>query len=102
MSALYGKLITVERVSELRSKAIRRIEFDFNTPVEASVFESIPGVRDVLVEDCRVLLSYDGRMDALLRAAMDRYELLDIHTQEADLEEIFLTYYRDEAVPANA
>jgi hypothetical protein len=29
---------------------------------------------------------------------MDRYDLLDIRTQEADLEEIFLQYYRDEEV----
>jgi hypothetical protein len=39
-------------------------------------------------------------MEVLLRAVMDRYDLVDIHTQEADLEEIFLTYYRDEEVSA--
>jgi ABC-2 type transport system ATP-binding protein len=31
----------------------------------------------------------------LLRAALE-HELVEIHTREADLEEIFLTYYRDE------
>ena len=91
-----GKLVAVEKVSELRSKAIRRIELDFSTPVEAAVFEALPGVRDVSVGDNRVILSYDGKMEILLRAVMERYDLLDIHTQEADLEEIFLTYYRDE------
>jgi len=35
-------------------------------------------------------------MDELLAAATQRYTLVDINTQEADLEEIFLTYYRDE------
>jgi ABC-2 type transport system ATP-binding protein len=90
-----GKLVAVERVSELRSKAIRRIEFNFSTPVEAAVFEAVPGVRDVSVEDHRVVLSYDGKIEILLRAVMEPYDLLDIHTQEADLEEIFLTYYRD-------
>ncbi len=94
----HGKLVAVERVSELRSKAIRRIELDFSTPVEAAVFEAVPGIRDVSVEDYRVMLSYDGKIEVLLRAVMDRYDLLDIHTQEADLEEIFLTYYRDEEV----
>ncbi|MFC1865638.1 ABC transporter ATP-binding protein [Chloroflexota bacterium] len=96
----HGKLVAVERVSELRSKAIRRIELDFSTVVEASVFEAIIGARDVSVGDHRVILSYDGKMEALLRAVMESYELLDIHTQEADLEEIFLTYYRDEAETA--
>ncbi len=96
----HGKLIAVEFVSELRSKAIRRIELDFSTPIEAAVFEAVPGVRDVSVEDYRVLLSYDGKMGVLLKAVTERYDLLDIRTQAADLEEIFLTYYRDEEVTA--
>jgi hypothetical protein len=36
--------------------------------------------------------------DLLLKVATERYSLIDITTQEADLEEIFLTYYRDEEV----
>jgi hypothetical protein len=35
-------------------------------------------------------------MEELLRAASARYTLMDISSQEADLEEIFLTYYREE------
>jgi len=93
-----GKLVAVESVSELRSKAIRRIELDFSSPVEAAVFEAVPGVRDASVEDHRIVLSYSGKMDVLLKVVMNRYDVLDIHTQEADLEEIFLTYYRDEEV----
>ena len=96
----HGKLVADEIVSELRSKAIRRIELDFSTPVEAAVFEAVSGTRDVSIEDHRVVLSYDGKIKVLLRAVMDRYDLLDIHTQEADLEEIFLTYYHDEEVKA--
>ena len=92
----HGKLVAVELVSELRSKGIRRIELDFSTPIEPTVFEAIVGVRDVSVEDHRAELSYDGKMEVLLRAVMDRYDLVDIHTQEADLEEVFLAYYRDD------
>ena len=60
----------------------------------------LPGVRDVSVENHRAVLSFDGTMDALLKAVADRYDIVDITTQEADLEEIFLTYYRDEEVTA--
>ncbi|UCE97995.1 MAG: ABC transporter ATP-binding protein [Dehalococcoidia bacterium] len=91
----HGKLVVVEKVSELRSKAMRRIELDFDTPVEAAFFKSIPGVLDISINNHQAILSYDGKMEILLRAVMDQYDLLDIHTQEADLEEIFLTYYRD-------
>jgi ABC-2 type transport system ATP-binding protein len=94
----HGNLVAVERVSELRSKAIRRIELNFSTQVDTAVFEAVPGVYDISVDDHRVMLSYEGKIEDLLRVAIDRYDLLDIHTQEADLEEIFLTYYRDEEV----
>ena len=59
-----------------------------------------PGVREVTVEDHRAVLSYDGKMEVLLKTVADRYDVVDITTQEADLEEIFLTYYRDEEVSA--
>lgn len=91
-----GRLITVETVSSLRSKAIRRVEFEFGSQIEATIFHTIPGARDIVVEDHRVVLSYDGTIDVLLKAAMDHNDVVDITTHEADLEDIFLTYYRDD------
>jgi ABC-2 type transport system ATP-binding protein len=91
-----GRLVAVEFVSQLMNKSIRRIELDFDTPVDIGVFEAVPGTRDISVEGPRVILSYDGKMEDMLRVVMDKYELMDIRTQEADLEEIFLTYYRGE------
>ncbi|MBU1225779.1 MAG: ABC transporter ATP-binding protein [Actinobacteria bacterium] len=91
-----GRLIALETVADLRAKGMRRIEFQFAEPVDASVFESVPGVRDVDVLRRRVMLSYDGKIDVLLTTVAGRYDVIDITTHEADLEEIFLTYYRDE------
>lgn len=92
----HGRLIALESVSALRSKAMRQIEFEFGTPVEATVFERVSGVREVSVDDHRAVLTYDGKIDALLTTLAGRYDIVDITTHEADLEEIFLTYYRDE------
>lgn len=91
-----GHLVDVEFVGDLRSKAIRTVELQFDGPVEAAVFETIPGVRDVVVTDHTAAMSFDGKMDALLRAATQRYTLVDVSTQEANLEEIFLEYYRSQ------
>ncbi len=96
----HGLLVAVETVSSLRSKAIRKVDLYFDESVDGAVFEPLPGVRDVAVENHHVTLSFDGQMETLLRVLTDRYHLLDITTQEADLEEIFLTYYRDEDVTA--
>jgi ABC-2 type transport system ATP-binding protein len=92
----HGHLIALEDVAGLRSKAIRRVELVFDQTVDASVFAAIDGARDVVVDGHRVALSFDGQMARLLEAATNRYTLVDVATQEADLEEIFLTYYRDE------
>jgi ABC-2 type transport system ATP-binding protein len=89
-----GHLVDVEFVDDLRSKAIRTVELQFDTPVEAAVFEAVPGVRDVEVASHHATMSFDGQMDALLRTATEHYTLVDVNTQEADLEEIFLEYYR--------
>ena len=88
-----GFLITVETVTDLRSKAMRQVEFLFDSPADASVFEALPGVRNVLARDNLVEMTFEGDMGALLKAATDRYGIEDIRTSEADLEEIFLTYY---------
>lgn len=90
-----GRLVDVESVHNLRSKGIRRVEFVFDTDADASVFGSVPGVREVEADGRRVILSFDGEMDILLKTAVEQYNVVDISTQEADLEEIFLTYYRD-------
>jgi ABC-2 type transport system ATP-binding protein len=92
----HGRLIAVEAVTDLRSKGIRSVELFFETPVNAAVFEPLPGVRDVTVQNHHVTLSFSGKMETLLKTVTDRYTLVDISTQEADLEEIFLTYYRDD------
>lgn len=94
----HGKLVAVEFVTDLRSRAIRQVELEFDSPVEKSVFESIAGARDVNVKNNHVVMSFDGNMGELLKTAAERYDVIDISTHEADLEEIFLTYYRDEAV----
>ena len=50
---------------------------------------------DVTIDNHRAQFAFNGRMAELLKSVSDRYEILDISTREADLEEIFLTYYRD-------
>ena len=96
----HGRLVAVETVSDLRSKAMRRVEFEFDTSVDPAVFEAVPGVRDVTVENHRAVLSFDGKIHDLLKTVADRYDIVDMTSQEADLEEIFLTYYRDEEATA--
>ncbi len=93
-----GHLVAVEDVTALRGKAIRRIELEYATELQPSgeLFAGIAGVRDAEVEGRRVRLAFEGKTEELIRAALSLGELVDISTQEADLEEIFLAFYRDD------
>ncbi len=94
----HGKLIALETVASLRSKGIRKVELELGSTADPAHFEAVPGMREVLVEGTRVQLSYEGAMETLLKAVAEHYELIDISTQDADLEEVFLTYYHDDVV----
>lgn len=90
----HGRLIVVERVDALKRKAIRRLEFEFAEPAPADLFAGVDAVRDVEIDDVHARVSYEGAVHPVLQAAMSRH-VVDIHSREADLEEIFLDYYRD-------
>ena len=89
-----GRLVDVESIQDLRSKALRRVEMTFAQPLPAEAFSTVPGASRVDIRGVEVSLSFEGAMTDLLAAATRDHQLIDITTAEADLEEIFLAYYR--------
>lgn len=92
-----GSLIAVEEVAALRRKKTRRIEIDFDGTLKSSDLAEVDGIRDLSLLHDRLELNFDGDMSRLLSTVSSLVHLRDIHTQEADLEDIFLTYYQDES-----
>ena len=45
-----GRLVAVERVEDLRERAVRRVEVGFDAPVPAAEFDGLAGVSDVTVD----------------------------------------------------
>ena len=91
-----GRLVVVERVDALKRKAIRRIDLEFEQPVAAAYFQAIGGVRSAEAHGNSVVVSFDGSVNALLRAALD-HDVINVNSREADLEEVFLAYYHGNA-----
>jgi ABC-2 type transport system ATP-binding protein len=87
-----GRLIAVEDVGALKSRAVRTIELHFAAPVPAEAFARIPHVRDLEVHGDVVRCTVAGSMDPLVKAAA-RFEVLDVESHEPSLEDIFLTFY---------
>jgi ABC-2 type transport system ATP-binding protein len=87
-----GRLVVVEGLEELKAKALRRLEIHFAGAVTREEFAALPGVRDVVVEDGVLTCTAVGSIDRLVKAAA-RYEVVNMISHEADLEELFLRYY---------
>ena len=87
-----GELVTVEDVNALRERALHKLEFHFSTSVPPEVFASLPGVRDVAVNDSVLSCTIMGSPDALIKAVA-KYEVVKLVSHEPHLEDVFLSYY---------
>lgn len=91
-----GRLLAVERVAALKARALRRLEIQFGGDVDETAFQTVPGIRQVTVEDGLLRCEVVGSLDALMKAA-SRFEIVNVTSREPSLEEIFLAFYGPEA-----
>lgn len=87
-----GRLIAVEDIPTLKERALRRLEIHFGAPLPKDAFARVAGVRDVVVENSTLRCTVAGSLDSLIKSAA-RFEVVNIVSQEPNLEEIFLTFY---------
>ena len=95
-----GRLVAVERLEDLRSKAVHHVEARTAGPVDLAAFSALEGVHQLRL-DAGVLRFGIPRssLDAAVRA-LGRCRIVDLSVTEADLEELFLTYYTREGADA--
>lgn len=87
-----GRLVAVERIADLRARAMRHLEIDFCRDVPADAFTRVPGIRDLEIHANVVRCTVVGAMDPILKAA-NRFEIRLLTSSEPSLEEVFLAYY---------
>jgi ABC-2 type transport system ATP-binding protein len=94
-----GHLVVVDTFENLRRVAVQRLEIEFDgTAPPTNVLRALRGVREVQADGPRRLVSFEGSADPIVKA-IAAYDVRTIRNREADLEEIFLRFYRDEATP---
>jgi ABC-2 type transport system ATP-binding protein len=91
-----GRLVAVDTVPALTAKAQRHFVLRFAAPVPAEAFANLPGVAVIEVDGAIVKATIAGSPDALVKAAAG-FELLDLSPRERELDQVFLTYYREAA-----
>ncbi len=90
-----GRLVTNESIESLRSRSLRTVRVLFESPVDPAAFEALADVTDARVDGNELTVTTTGDADALVKMAA-RHHVVDLVSERADLEEIFLAYYAQE------
>lgn len=88
-----GRIVEVATLEELRRRAVQQfvITFDEDVPVER--FAAIRNIADVRMAGRTLTCSVTGSVDPLVKAIVD-FRVANIVSFGADLEALFLSYYR--------
>ena len=92
-----GRLVVTDTVEHLRARAPRVMAFRFASPPDPEPFRRLDGVTNVERHDHGLDLHVTGRVAPVLEAALAQ-DVLDVTAHHADLDELFLAYYRDTEV----
>ena len=87
-----GRMVAVDRVEELRQRAVRRILVQFDEPITADGFSTLEGVADLSIEGNTLTCTLAGRADDFVKT-LARYPVASILSEEPDLDDIFFAYY---------
>jgi ABC-2 type transport system ATP-binding protein len=92
-----GRLVTVATLEELRRMRAYQVELRFAGPPPVDAVRAAAGVSQVSVTGMRLLCTVHGGFGQLLEAIAG-HEVVTMASQEPSLEELFLDYYREDAV----
>lgn len=96
-----GRLVSVESVAGFKQKALRRMDIVFDNPLDVEPFAAIPGVVEAHAAGPVLHFAVKGSLNALIKAAA-QHTVVNVVTYEPSLEEIFLSFYKDDATVQGA
>ncbi len=97
----HGRLAQVARLEDLHHIRYHHVEAEFAGPVPTEAVSAAEGVDHVAVEGQTLTCVVHGSFSPLL-TALERGQVANLVSHEPSLEEVFLTYYQDEAGPEPA
>ncbi len=87
-----GRIVATESIENLKTRSLRNLEIRFGEEIDGRAFEAVAGLEITSLDKRSLKGRMKGEMDTLLKTAA-RFKVNDFHSQEPDLEEIFLAYY---------
>lgn len=96
-----GRLVAEDTVDGLRRAAPRTMEVRFRHPVDPADLQAVTGVTVEACEGPRVTLHVTGEIAPVLKV-ITSHDPVDLISRPADLDELFLGFYRDRAEVSHA
>jgi beta-exotoxin I transport system ATP-binding protein len=93
-----GRLVATETVENLRASTPQTVQARFAQPVDPALFACLAGVSVTACDGTNLQLRVTGAIGPVLRAVAD-HDPVDFTAQHADLDELFLGYYREPVAP---
>ena len=90
-----GKIISLERISDLREHSYKKIKVETSTEIGSDYF-NLAGVNDMEVKGEHISFLYRGDINIMMKK-ISEIKISNILIEEPNLEEIFMHYYREEA-----
>ncbi len=88
-----GKLVAEDTVEGLRRAAPQKMEIRFRHTVNPAALQAIAGVKVIAADGPRLTLDVTGEIGPVLKVIAS-HDPVDLLSRPADLEELFLDYYR--------
>jgi ABC-2 type transport system ATP-binding protein len=87
-----GRLIAVDDVQAMRTRAYRHVTVRFAHPVTAAELDGVAGVEDVAADGATLRFRVLGDLDAVIKA-LAAHRVRDLEVTRPTLEELFLEFY---------
>jgi ABC-2 type transport system ATP-binding protein len=87
-----GKMVAVEAIDSLRERSLRHVKITFDHDVDLNQFSDLPDVQDVSGDARTLVITTSGDLDAIVKAAAGHH-VVDLVSEKADLEAVFLAFY---------
>lgn len=88
-----GRLVDVSTLDALLQKAPRRVTAHFKDTVPEQKLKSLKGVHEARVDNSATTFLFDGNINQLIKL-LGSHPLSSLQVAEADLEELFMSYYQ--------
>lgn len=88
-----GKMIEVQKISELLENSTKRFKLAAKTSISKSLFSGVDGVGELSLDGKEINFLFRGKLQEVTKI-IAKLDLVNLEVSEPDLEEIFLHYYK--------